>query len=149
VNLLTASQLSLRLRQPWSDDALAESDIVAGRRETGQVITGQVLEAAIEWKGHHLLLVTDDIPFEDSLRIYLFDTGWTLLDSVAMGAMYATGVFSHLELLPPNGVRFQFIDNAIWTIELLEQAVVAFPFSDPKGVSRPFSLHRRFNIQRR
>lgn len=128
---------------------LANSGIVAGRRETGQVNTGQILEAAIQWQGNYLLFVTDDIPFEDSLRIYLFDTGWRLLDSAAIGTMYATGTFSHLELLPPNRVGFQMFDDACWMIELLEQAVVAFPFSDPKGVSRPFSLHKRFNIHRR
>lgn len=113
------------------------------------MVTGEVLEAAVRWKDCYLLFVTDAIPFEDSLRIYLFDARWHLLDSVKLGAMYSTGAFSDLELIPPDVVRFRFIGDIKWTLELLEQGVPSLPFSDPKGVSRPFGFMKRFKLHGR
>lgn len=146
---LSSSGVSLKLESPWSHDTNARSRIVADGKDTGQVVTGEILEAVLEWKNHHLLFLTDDIPFEDSLRIYLFDAHWTLIDSASLSAMYSTGVFSDLELIPPNGLRFKFFGGITWKLELFDRAVFALPFSDPRGVSRPFSFHQRFKIDGR
>lgn len=113
------------------------------------MVTGEVLEASIQWKDCRLLFVTDAIPFEDSLRIYLFDARWQLLDSATLGAMYTTGAFSDLELAPPNGMRFRFVGGIRWELELLDQGVISLPFSDPKGVSRPLGFRKRFKLHGR
>ncbi len=95
----------------------------------------------------YLAFLTDDIPQEDTLRIYLFDSQLTLIDSATLGAMYSTGSFTALQLSPPNHVRFQFIGDIVWTLELLGREVFSLPFgADPTGVSRPFKLHKRFRI---
>jgi hypothetical protein len=146
MRLLTPSEVSLRLTTPWSENALACSEVLAGGRETGQIVTGEVLEASVLWKGCFLLFLTDAIPFEDSLRIYLFDARWHLLDSAKLGAMYTTGAFSALQLAPPNCVRFRFIGDITWELELLDRGVPSLPFSDPKGVSRPFGFTKRFKL---
>jgi hypothetical protein len=137
------------LTSPWSEHALARSEVIAGGRNTGQVVTGEVLQAALQWKDCALLFVTDGIPSEDSLRIYLFDARWKLVDSATLGGMYTTGAFSDLELAPPNGVRFQFIGGITWERELLGDEVVSLPFTDPKGVSRPFAFKKRFKLHGR
>ena len=149
MKLLTPSEVSLRLKSSWSENALPCSEIVAGGERTGQAITGEVLEASVQWKDCCLLFVTDGIPFEDSLRIYLFDAHWKLLDSAQLGAMYATGAFSDLALAPPNDVRFRFMGGITWKLELLDRAIVSLPFSDPKGVSRPVGLRKRFKLHGR
>ena len=149
MKLLPSSEVLLRSSSRWSEDALARSEIVTRDQQTGQVVTGEVLEASVQWKDCYLLFVTDAIPFEDSLRIYLFDTGWHLLDSAKLGAMYTTGAFSDLELVPPNAVRFRFIGGIIWELELLDQGVLSLPFSDPKGVSRPLGFTKRFKLHGR
>lgn len=149
MKLLTPSELSLRLTSSWSEHSLPRSEIVAGGRPTGQVVTGEVLEASVQWKDCWVLFVTDGIPFEDSLRIYLFDAGWHSVDSASLGGMYTTGAFSGPELLPPNAMRFRFIGGITWELELLDQGAVSLPFSDPKGVRRPFGFTRRFRLHGR
>jgi len=146
VKRLLPSDVSLRLESPWSETALACSRIIADGNETGQVVTGEILEAAIQWTHHRLLFITDNIPFEDHLRIYLFDAEWKILDSATLGAMYSTGVFSGLELQPPASLQFKFYGGITWSLELLDHAVASLPFSDPTGVHRPFSFFKRFKI---
>lgn len=149
MKILTSTELSLHLASPWSDTALARSEVVFNGKKTGRVITGEVLEAAVEWQSYRILFVTDNILSEDYLRIYLLDAQWQVVDSATLGAMYATGAFSGLELRPPNSVRFNFIGDVSWTIELLDTPSLSLPFSAPKGVSRPLSLLRHFNIKGR
>lgn len=137
----------LQLEVPVSDNVLGRSRIIAKGRDTGQVVDGLVLEAAIAWRDCTLLFVTDDTPFEEFLRIYLFDPRWHLLDRAAIGAMYATGLFSMLELRPPNALGFQFFSDTNFRLDLLDSASFSLPFSDPPGVSRPFGFYRRFIIR--
>lgn len=139
--------VTLLLETPWSERTLARSRIIAAGRDTGQVVAGEILEAAVQWANHHLLFITDDTPFEEYLRIYLLDAHWKIVDCAVLGAMYSTGLFSDLELAPPNFLHFKFFGGITWTLELLNQDVMSLPFSDPRGVSRPFSFRKRFRIQ--
>ena len=126
---------------------MPQSEIIVSGESTRKLIDGVILEAAIQWDGHDLVFITDDIPNEDSLRIYLFDSQLTLVDSATLGAMYSTGSFGDLELLPPNVVRFEFFGDTTWELELLAHHEIALPLlADPKGVRRPLSFHRRFRI---
>jgi len=149
MKILGFANISLRLTTPCTETALAQSEILFNGENTGKVITGEVLEAAVEWQNHRILFVTDNIPFEDSLRIYLLDAQWQIVDSAVLRAMYATGAFSGPELRPPHILRFGFIGGITWTIELLETARFCLPFTDPRGVSRPLGFSRRFNIKGR
>jgi len=149
VKVLSPSDVSLQLTSAWSERALAQSEILVGGRPTGRIVTGEVLEAAVQWKDCCLLFLRDDIAFEDSLRIYLLDSRWELLDSASLGGMYTTGAFTELELVAPNTMRFQFIGGITWELELLDRAVASLPFSDPKGVIRPFGFVKRFRLKGR
>lgn len=149
MKLLSPSDVSLHLTNAWSEHALAQSEIVVGGKPTGRIVTGEILEAAVQWKDRCLLFVTDNIAFEDSLRIYLFDVNWELVDAASLGGMYTTGAFSDLELVAPNTARFQFIGGITWELELLDRGVASLPFSDPKGVSRPFGFVKRFTLKGR
>ncbi|WP_158568006.1 MULTISPECIES: hypothetical protein [unclassified Duganella] len=57
-------------------------------------MTGAVLEAALEWQGYRIAFFTDDISFEDMLRIYMFDANMALVDAAVLGAMYSTGIYA-------------------------------------------------------
>lgn len=149
MKLLSPSDVSLQLTSAWSEHALAQSEILVDGRPTGRIVTGEVLEAAVQWKDCCLLFIRDDIAFEDSLRLYLFDANWELVDSASLGGMYTTGAFSELELVAPNTVRFQFIGGITWELEILDRGVASLPFSDPKGVSRPFGFVKRFRLKGR
>lgn len=143
---LPPSDVSLLLETPWSERTLARSRIIVGGRDTGRVVAGEILEAAVQWRNHCLLFITDNTPFEEHLRIYLLDTKWKIVDCAILGAMYSTGVFSDLELAPPSFLHFKFFGGITWTLELLDQDIMSLPFSDPRGVSRPFSFRKRFRI---
>lgn len=147
VKLIHPSEFALRpLALPHSEDS-PKSELMLNGRPTGKIIDGAVLEAAIRWHDFLLVFVTDDITHEETLRVYLFDGCWNIVDSAQLGWMYATGVFSLLELHPPSTVRFLFFGDTDWTLELFDNEVFTIPFfTDPRGVSRPLRFHRRFQI---
>jgi hypothetical protein len=114
---------------------------------TGKVIAGAILRAALRWGQFLLLFLTDDLPFEDTLRMYLLDQDLTVVDSARMGAMYSTGIFSALDLTEQDTVRFQFFDGVLWTLTLLSEEEFAIPIiSEPTSVSRPFKFFRRIRL---
>jgi len=147
VKLVQTSEFALRPIGPPSSEEMPQSELMLNRQPTGLIVDGAVLEAAIRWHDLLLAFVTDNIMHEETLRIYLFDAELNIVDSARLGWMYATGVFSLLELCPPNTVRFLFFGDTDWTLELFNEEVFCIPFfKDPRGVSRPFRFHRRFQI---
>lgn len=144
---LPTSEFSLRLlASPSSEDGMPQREVVSNGCATGKVIDGAVLELAVSWRDLILAFVTDNFMHEETLRIYLFDANFDVIDCAWLGSMYATGVFSLIELQPPNTVRFLFFGDTDWTLELLEEENFALPFVEPRGVHRPFKFHRRLKI---
>lgn len=148
MRLLTSSEFTKVLASPYTDTELACSELLLGGKRTGIVVTGAVLEAAIEWQNYRIVFFTDDIPFEDMLRIYMFDSNMRLVDSATLGAMYSTGTFVDLKPQPPNALTFRFFGGTIWRLVLLTKSEFAFPFfSDPSGVHRQFKFSRQFRVE--
>lgn len=148
MRLLSSSEFSTRLASPYTDEALATSHLLVDGKPTGMAVTGAMLEAALEWQGYRIVFFTDDIPFEDMLRIYMFDANMQLVDAAALGAMYSTGAFSDLIVVPPNMLTFRFFGGTIWRMVLLSEPEFALPLiSDPRGVHRKFKFHRHFRIE--
>lgn len=148
MRLLSASEFATRLATPYTDAALASSELLLDGEPSGLNVTGAVLEAAVEWHGYRIAFLTDDIPFEDMLRIYMFDANMTLVDTAVLGAMYSTGTFAELRLQPPNALTFRFFGGVVWRMVLLAEREFSLPFlSDPPGVSRKFKLFRHFRIE--
>ncbi|GJI98809.1 hypothetical protein RugamoR57_55270 [Duganella caerulea] len=148
MRLLSTSEFATRLATPYTDAALASSELLLDGEPSGLIVTGAVLEAAVEWQGCRIAFLTDDIPFEDMLRIYMFDANMTLMDAAVFGAMYSTGMFAELSLQPPNTLTFRFFGGIVWRMVLLAEREFALPLlSDPRGVSRKFKFFRRFRIK--
>lgn len=148
VRLLSKSEFSARLAVPYTDTASASSELLLDGKPTGHIVTGGVMEAAVEWHGFRIAFFTDDIPFEDMLRIYMFDPNMALADAAVLGAMYSTGTFAALELQPPAALTFRFFGGTIWRMVLLAEKELALPFvSDPPGVHRKFKFFRHFRIE--
>lgn len=147
MELLSNEEFSLRPTPMLGEEQMPQSEIVLQGIATGKLVDGAVLEAAVKWRGGYLALVTDDIPQEDTLRIYLFDLSLNLIDSATLGAMYSTGSFRDLTLAAPNFLRFRFIGATKWTLEILNRPEFSVPFyNDPKGVHRPLSFARHFKL---
>lgn len=148
MKLLSTSELAARLASPYSETQLASSELLLDGNPTGLIVDGAVLEAAVEWQGCRIVFFTDDIPFEDMLRIYLFDANMTLVDAAVLGGMYSTGTFAELSLRPPDTLTFRFIGGITWRMVLLSEREFILPFlSDPRGVSRKFKFFRHFRIE--
>lgn len=143
---LTSSDIWLRQEIQSSEQKLGRSRIIANGRDTGQVVDGVILEAAVQWRNCMLLFLTDDTPFEEFLRIYLFDPRWDLLDRAAIGAMYNGGIFSSLELAPPDAVRFKFYSGTVWELALFDTAAFSLPSFAPRNVFRPFGFRKHFDL---
>ena len=147
VRLLPASDYAIRVIPPSTPDSAPTSEIIRAGKPTGKVIGGAVLRAALKWNEYVLLFLTDDVPFEETLSIYLLDADLNVVDSAWMYFIYATGIFSDLDLTQPDTVRFRFFAWIVWTLKLFPKKTFALPLlSDPKGVHRPFSIFRMFQI---
>jgi hypothetical protein len=145
---LPNSEFSARLASPYSDTSLATSELLVDGKPTGLVVTGATLEAAVEWRDCRIAFFTDDIPFEEMLRIYMFDADMTLVDAAVLGAMYSTGTFAELRMQPQDTLTFRFFGGIVWRLVLLTEPEFAFPLvSDPRGVSRKFKFFRQFRVE--
>jgi hypothetical protein len=132
-----------------SPEEVPRCEIVLNRGRTGVTLDGAILEAALSWRDYFLIFLTDNIPHEDSLRIYLLDANLTVVDSASMGGMYVTGAFADLRLCPPDVVRFRFFGEVEWELMLLGERTFALPgVFGTVGVSRPFRCYRWFELER-
>lgn len=142
-----ATHLSLTRLPAQAEDETPRSELRSDGQPTGCILAGAVLEAAVQWHDQHLLFITDDVPYEEALRIVLIGPNLAVLDTAELGAAYATGSFTDLALLPPDTVRFRFIGDTDWTVRLLAQDQFRLPWvSEPRGVSRPLGFSRRFVV---
>lgn len=128
------------------DDDMPKCELLLNGAHTGLILEGAVWEAAFEWNGHTLLLLTDDILHEDSLHAYLLDSQLKVLDSGTLGAMYSTGAFSDLQILGPDTIEFSFFGGVRWTIELLREKQCGLLHVPRKAVSRPLQRYRYFKL---
>jgi hypothetical protein len=142
-----AAELTTKPTRAIGEYDVPESEIWFSGRPTGKRVPGAVLEAAVRVGGDYLLFMTDDVPFEEFLRIILVDENLNVKDSARIGSMYSTGAFSDLEMLEPHSVRFQFIGGTPWTVRVLDRPQFRVPlFGDAPGVSRPIGLTRHFTV---
>jgi len=139
-------ELSTKLVHKGEDEVPASEVLLYGV-STGKLVSGKLLEAAVEWESRYLVFMTDDVPFEEMLSIHLLDDQMNLLDSARIGSPYSSGSFSSLLLCEPNTVQFRFIGDTLWRIELLSRPTFRIPFiSEPPGVKRPMGFFRHFIV---
>jgi hypothetical protein len=145
--LKLASGVSVRQIRS-GDDAPPMCEVLHDGAATGTRLHGAILEAAVAWNTCVVIFLTDDIPAEDALHIYLLDATFQLLDSASLSARYTTGSCAALRLMPPDHLSFRFFGDSEWRVELLAQAKVRVPFfSEPAGVHRPLGFSRRFIVR--
>jgi len=145
-----SDRLTLNRISEGTEEAPPTSELVLNGVPTGRTIQGTTLEAAVEWNSLLLIFVTDDVPFEEMLRVILLDEDLNVVDRALIGSPYSTGAFSSLELRAPDTVKFHFIGGSPWTVQLRSTRGLRLPFiSEPRGVHRPFGFSRRFIVRGR
>jgi len=124
-----------------------QSDVVLHGRNTGIIVPGQILEAAVQVnEQRYLLFLTDDVIFEESLTIALIDIRDGVKEIVRLGNEYSSGSFENLTVTG-DSVSFSFISDYIWTLKALETPRLPLPFfQDPQGVKRMSGLKKYIMI---
>lgn len=147
MKLLPLFELTIRPLPTSETTGVLSSELILRGISTGTVVKGLVMEAAVQWNDLILVFLTDDVPFEDWLRIYLIDQQARVIDQASLGSIYSTGQFGDLDLQPPDTLTFSFIGDTTWMLQLYAEEVFRIPvLADPNGVWRPLRLHRRFHL---
>lgn len=148
MQLITPCELSLQRVAGLPADAPPLCEVVRQAEPTGVLVPGAVLEVASQWGSFFLVLATDDVPFEEMLHVHLLDARLQLLDSARIGAAYTTGAFSALPSPLPDVLRFRFIGDTDWSVQVLPAPGFRVPLlSEPTGVSRALSFSRHFIVR--
>ena len=130
--------VTLHLIHPATTSRPAAHEVVIDGRATGFTVPAQCIEAAIGVdESRLLLLLTDDVPFEEALLIVLIDLQQGVKEILTLGGAYTTGRFEDLTLFA-QAVEFSFIGDTTWRVEIAERPFFRFPFvGDPRGIWRP------------
>ncbi|WP_053093113.1 hypothetical protein, partial [Klebsiella aerogenes] len=93
-----------------------------------------------------LLFLTDDVPYEEALKIVLLDVNDGVKEILTLGGAYLTDSFTDLKI-HSNSVEFSFIGDTTWRVEIPLRPFIQLPFTgDPRGVSRPLMLKHYIKI---
>ena len=140
-----APEVTTLPRVPLADNVVPRSEIVLSGVPTGTEVEGGTLEAAVAVDGGFLVFLTEGVPEEERLSIYLVDGSGSLLDRANIGQWYTAAAFSDLEIEGPRNLRFRFLGDGHWRLRLLEHSGLRLPLlPEAPCVSRPFGFTRRF-----
>ncbi|EGT4371840.1 hypothetical protein SNQ26_000160 [Cronobacter malonaticus] len=141
------NSLSLMKIQGATDLSQARSEVVLNGNNTGIIVPGEILEAAVLInEQRYVLFLTDDVIFEESLTVALIDLREGIKEVVRVGNEYATGYFEALSVTA-NSINFRFIGEYPWTVTVSDIPRFRLPFvSDPQGVKRDTGFKKYMNI---
>jgi hypothetical protein len=97
-------------------------------------IEGVRLEAQFRCAHGYLLIATDDVPFEETLRFYLLDEELSIMDGMCLGQIYRPGIFN-LVRFAEDRLDFTFFSEEIWRLEILTEPLL-------KLLPTPFAIAR-------
>ncbi|SJN56205.1 hypothetical protein VR7878_01651 [Vibrio ruber DSM 16370] len=100
------------------------SKVTLSHRELNQEVelSGKILEAQYKTDaGYYLLFLTEDVPYEEALHIYLLDQSLKIIESLELSAEYTAGILRDIQVIEKNKIRFFFFDNdQSWQLEVLQ-----------------------------
>lgn len=147
MKLIRTPDYSIRAITSSTSDEVPLCEVIVAGKGTGKVLQGAVFEAALKWNDYVLLFVTNDVCFEDTLNIYLLDQALNVVDYARVYYIYATGIFSDVDLDEIDTVRFTFLGDLRWVLRLFPEKKFFIPiFSDAFGVHRPLAFYRKFQL---
>jgi hypothetical protein len=103
----------------------------------GTVVTsvdGVALEAQFAVDGGHLVVTTDEDPFEGSLHFTLLDGQRERVDVLGLGLPYRAGTFRLHTAGPDESLRFSFFGQEVWRLEVSPRPSLVF--ARPLGPAR-------------
>ncbi len=133
---------------PATEFKQAKSEVNVAGKASGIIVSGHVLEAAVQvGDDRYLIFTTDDVIYEEYLTVTLIDLHDGVLESLQLGNQYSSGFFEKLST-NHKSVQFHFTGDAVWTIEVFESPRLRLPFlSDPRKVKRSSGLKAYMTIR--
>ncbi|WP_089605049.1 hypothetical protein [Acinetobacter piscicola] len=96
-------------------------EVLIDRKASNILIRGKILESAVcIGENRYILFTTDDVIFEESLRIYLIELGKGILDQLFIGQAYQTDIFSALKMIDETSLTFSFLHR--WKLDVYPKA---------------------------
>lgn len=83
----------------------------------GRTLEGQFVNSA----GELLLVLTDDCPFEETLRLVLLSPDLDVIDSLEFASPYDSFIVQQVSVMPGNQVQVQGNNQQSFDAELLDQ----------------------------
>ena len=101
---------ALEILPKQSADEAPRARLVHHGQAVGEPVEGCVLERqyAVD-ADRYLLFVSDDIPYEEGLHIYLVDAAGAVLAGLEIGAPYTPGLLENVVASGPDRVDFSFV----------------------------------------
>lgn len=140
-----SDQLSFR---PFnsSDDSLGPHlQLLRDNQPFGEPLKGALIEAQYQVdEQRHLLFVTDDVPYEATLRLYLINRDAEILDSLEFGGYLATGALEDLHIVDKQTIEFSFIHLKRCRLTVKDESGWEKPLALTPGVRRPGGIRKRY-----
>ena len=83
----------------------------------GRTLEGQFVNSA----GELLLVLTDDCPFEETLRLVLLSPDLDVIDSLEFASPYDSFVVQQVSAMPDNQIQIQVNNQQCFDAELLDR----------------------------
>ena len=145
ISMQPVDTVALIENSPATEFKQAKSEVIVAGEATGIIVSGHVLEAAVQVDDdRYLIFTTDDVIYEEFLTVTLISLTDGALESLQLGNQYSCGFF---EKLSTSRESVHFIDDAVWTIKVSGSPRLRLPFfSDPRGVKRTSGLKTYMTI---
>ena len=82
---------------------------------------GRVIEAQFAVRGRYLVVLSDDVPYEERLVFQLFDASPDLVDTLEFGAPYTPGLFRLVNTTDTPSVVFTFEGDARYELKIHDE----------------------------
>ncbi len=91
-------------------------------RPTGLTLDGAKLEAQFALEGgESLLLVSNDCPYEETLRFYLLDANYKVQEFAELGYAYTPGILRNLHVVADNELEFELTGSSRYRLRVHAQ----------------------------
>ncbi|GAA3928927.1 hypothetical protein [Litoribacillus peritrichatus] len=92
----------------------------------------------------YLLFLTDNVPYEETLRIYLVTEEAKVIDELEFGGNMVTGTLDIIDLNGKDTIVFSFIHEANCRLQVLSTPKWSKPLVFTPGVRRNGSLRKHY-----
>lgn len=143
---------SLALQNPAVEETAYQTPRAAVLRQghaVGLAVDGVKLEAQFRVNTDaYLLLVSDDCPYEETLRVYLLNNNYNAIDYARLAYAYTAGVLRDIQIVGDNVLEFAFTGSSRYRLTVHDRPRHFWNASGGAGEAFRFLSKRHLEITR-